>query len=197
MPVKPTSLDTDTTEDGDAVVDAGDEDDSSRLPDQPIVGLHIELNMQTDDADPPLAGWLEGILCRVASLAGVDRGTLSVAVMDDNEMSRMHQQHKNVDGTTDVLTFDLRNEARGDMEGDLLICLDEATRQAADRDHETRHEVLLYAVHGLLHLIGYDDDTEVRAAQMHRREDELLVAVGLDPVFDRQRDAAATTGEKT
>jgi probable rRNA maturation factor len=57
------------------------------------------------------------------------------------------------------------------VEGDIVVCLDEAARQAKKRNHPIRLEVLLYALHGMLHLLGYDDVSARQAARMHRRED--------------------------
>ena len=143
----------------------------------------VELNLLADETDPPLAGWLDVQLARVASIEQVTDGYLSVAVVDDSQMARMHRQYKQTDGTTDVLAFDLRDEQDDPIEADLVICRDEAARQAAARGHAVRLELLLYAVHGLLHLLGYGDDAPDRAAAMHRREDELLTAVGLDAAY--------------
>ena len=69
--------------------------------------LTIDLSLQTEDADPPLAGWLEGMLLRAAALAGVRQGQLALAIVDDAQMAQLHEQWKGVPGTTDVLTFDL------------------------------------------------------------------------------------------
>lgn len=146
-------------------------------------GLRIDLTLDADDADPPLEGWLEPHLARIAALAGVHEGQLSLAVVGDDAMASLHEQYKDVPGTTDVLTFDLRDDPDAPLEGDVVLCIDEAARQAARRGHQTRLEVLLYAVHGLLHLLGEDDADEAAAQRMHRREDELLTAAGFGPVF--------------
>jgi len=148
--------------------------------------LSISLDLNTQDCDPPLTGWLSVQFARIAGLAGVTEGRLSLAVVDDAEMTDLHERYRGEPGTTDVLTFDLREkQGPGDqpIEGDIVICLDEAVRQAGQRGHDTRLEVLLYAVHGLMHLLGEDDHDEAGYQQMHRREDELLTMAGLGPVF--------------
>lgn len=143
----------------------------------------VSLDLRTHDCDPPAAGWLEDQLTRIARLAGVADGRLALAVVDDDQMARMHQQYCDQPGTTDVLTFDLRDKQDQPVEGDLVLCLDEARRQARQRGHDTRLELLLYAVHGLMHLLGEDDHDEAGYQKMHRREDELLTRAGLGPVF--------------
>lgn len=112
------------------------------------------------------------------------RGEARVKLVRDDEMARNHQQHKGVAGTTDVLTFDLADDA-DTLDADILICVDEARRQADARGHAVEHELMLYLVHGLLHCLGHDDTSPEAADAMHRREDELLTAIGLGPVYAR------------
>ncbi len=133
--------------------------------------------------DESIDAWLIEQFAAVGALVGVDLSRVSLAVVSDPEMAQMHEQYKNVSGTTDVLTFDLRDEADEPVEGDIVLCFDEASRQAAARGHALSHELLLYAVHGLLHLLGYDDHNADDAAAMHAREDELLKQIGLQPVY--------------
>jgi len=147
-------------------------------------GLAVVLVMETDEVDPPLAGWIEPFFLQAATHAGVESGQITLACVDDAAMAELHERHSGVPGTTDVLTFDLRDDlADPTLDADLVLCLDESARQAARRGHDTRVEALLYAVHGLLHLLGEDDHDPARAETMHRREDELLGMIGLGPVY--------------
>ncbi|MGQ0628424.1 MAG: rRNA maturation RNase YbeY [Phycisphaerales bacterium] len=111
-------------------------------------------------------------------------GEVRVKIVADPEMADAHQRFSGVAGTTDVLTFDLA-EPDGPLDADLLLCADEARRQAAARGHPWTHELLLYAVHGILHCLGEDDHDESGHARMHAREDALLQAAGVGPVFAR------------
>jgi probable rRNA maturation factor len=140
---------------------------------------------------------------RVAEAAGLARVRLSVAVVGDEEMGRLHERYLGDPETTDVLTFDLSpgtgRGAGGDgagidpgggwrggrVEGEVVVCMDEARRQASRRGHAVREECLLYVVHGLLHLMGYEDDTRTAFRKMHRRENELLTAAGYGALFGR------------
>lgn len=146
-------------------------------------GCRITLDLQAPDCDPPAAGWLEPQLARIAALASVERCVLNLAVVDDEQMSELHGQYLGIAGTTDVLTFDLRDDPDQPVEGDIVVCMDEARRQAGDRGHDTRLELLLYTVHGLLHLLGEDDHDPADYEKMHKREDDLLVRAGLGAVF--------------
>ena len=143
----------------------------------------VELNLLTDDTDPPLAGWLDVHLARIAEAEQIHKGSVTIAVVDDSRMAQLNGQYKQRSETTDVLAFDLRNSPADPIEADLVICRDEAARQASARGHDIRLELLLYAVHGLLHVLGYDDSKSDAAAIMHEREDQLLTSVGLEPAY--------------
>ena len=109
-------------------------------------------------------------------------GQLRARVVDDARMSDAHERYSGVSGTTDVLTFDL-SEADRIVDADALVCIDEARRQAAALGHAPARELLLYALHALLHCCGFDDADDHAAAAMHRAEDEILVAAGIGATF--------------
>ncbi|VAX42159.1 hypothetical protein MNBD_PLANCTO03-1432, partial [hydrothermal vent metagenome] len=69
------------------------------------------------------------------------------------------------------------------LDVDLLLCVDEARRQAEARGFTIERELLLYLVHGVLHCLGYDDHTEADAARMHAEEDRLLEAAGVGATY--------------
>ncbi len=118
-------------------------------------------------------------------------------------MANAHFEYMGVEGTTDVLTFDLNDPAEHPapaqidaemicaykdrvafgLDTDIMICIDEAARQAAGRGYAVEKELLLYVVHGLLHCLGWDDHDEAEAARMHRLEDAVLGAIGVGVVF--------------
>lgn len=115
-------------------------------------------------------------------------GEVRVRLEDDTGMSAAHRRFAGVDGTTDVLTFDLRgpDEARESptrMDVDIHACVDEARRQAGERGHSLEQELVLYIVHGVMHCLGEDDHDEAAYARMHAREDELLGSIGAGRVF--------------
>ncbi len=112
-------------------------------------------------------------------------GEVRVRLVNDAEMARLHERHTGVGGTTDVLTFDLRNRAGDPLDTDLVVCVDEARRQADARGLTVEHELLLYIVHGILHCGEHDDHDPAAAALMHQTEDRVLAALGLGAAYDR------------
>ncbi|MBO6512397.1 MAG: rRNA maturation RNase YbeY [Phycisphaerales bacterium] len=114
-------------------------------------------------------------------------GSIRVKIVNDPMMANAHERFSGISGTTDVLTFDLNHEHPIEhkiLDTDLIVCYDEAERQAEQRSHSTLHELLLYIVHGTLHCLGYDDHDDTEYARMHAREDELLILAGIGPLFD-------------
>jgi probable rRNA maturation factor len=109
---------------------------------------------------------------------------LSVAIVGDRRMAELHERFMNVAGPTDVLTFPLDLDPRGrPVSGEVVVCLPEARRRAKEYKVPVERELLLYALHGLLHLCGYDDRTGDDFRAMHRAEDEILTRLGVGPVF--------------
>lgn len=113
-------------------------------------------------------------------------GSIRAKVVNDDQMSTAHQQFSGIEGTTDVLTFDLNPEYSTEnklLDTDLIICYDEAQRQAKEHNHTTAQELLLYIIHGTLHCLGYNDHTDEDFKAMHAKEDQLLTQAGIGPLF--------------
>ena len=108
-----------------------------------------------------------------ASIAEVD-----VAVVSRGEMVRLNRRWLRGSGATDVISFDLSAPGpRGDVV-QVVVCGDVAASQARRRGIGVQRELMLYVVHGLLHLTGYDDHSAHDAARMRARQEELLESFG-------------------
>ena len=108
---------------------------------------------------------------------------VNLHVVDDGEMARLHAQHLGQAETTDVLAFDTSGEGPGedcdeDVDGEVVVNGDMAGREARDRGHARETELLFYVAHGLLHLLGYDDDSPEKREAMHVRQAAYLAQVG-------------------
>ena len=109
---------------------------------------------------------------------------IAVMLVDDDQMSRLHEAHRGKSETTDVLTF--QTSMVGDpIEADIAVSVDEAARRAPRLDHTIEREVLLYTLHGILHCAGFDDRTEEQSRAMHAEEDRILEAIGVGATFAR------------
>lgn len=121
---------------------------------------------------------------RAAALAKSALAELSIVLVGDAMMCRLHQRFFNDAARTDVITFPLDTDARGRaVSGELYLCVPQARRQAKLRGIPVEHELLLYAVHGILHLNGQDDLTAPGYQKMHKLEDQILGSLGIGVVF--------------
>lgn len=103
---------------------------------------------------------------------------ISVVVVDDPTIHQLNRQFLEHDYPTDVLSFEL-DSTDNHVEGELVISADTATTNAADYGWSPFSELLLYAVHGTLHLVGYRDKSADEAAAMREAEARCLESVGL------------------
>jgi probable rRNA maturation factor len=123
-------------------------------------------------------------LRRAAGLLKAPLQQLSIVLVTDRRMIELHDRFLGLPTTTDVLTFPIDEDDRGrTVSGEVYVCVPEARRQARVRGVPVAHEVLLYSLHGMLHLCGFDDRTELEYRRMHRREDQILTRLGIGRVF--------------
>lgn len=176
--------------------------------------VSITLNDQTTRLTPRDLDWLtRHIHAAVTRLGGV--GEVRVSIVDDASMAQAHEEFAGVAGTTDVLTFDLSDPESAPLppkptvchiesdnvrvlytlDTDIMVCLDEGSRQAARRGYSIEKELLLYVVHGVLHCLGWDDHDEAEAARMHEMEDAVLVAIGVGAAY-ASREGQEPPGEQ-
>jgi len=106
----------------------------------------------------------------------------TVEIVDDRRMCLLHERWHDDPTTTDVLTFPMSGPGEP-IDVDVACCLDEAERRADELGHDRARELVLYALHGLLHVAGYDDHDEESFRRMHAEEDRLLESVGLGALF--------------
>jgi len=113
---------------------------------------------------------------------GVSAAEISLAVVDDatiHELNRRYLQH---DYATDVLSF-LLGEQDDLLEGEVIVSADTAAAVAERFGWTLDNELLLYVIHGALHLVGYDDQDADSRAEMRRRERYHLARFSLKPRY--------------
>lgn len=114
----------------------------------------------------------------IADEAGYRQGEISVAVVTDDEIHRLNREHLQHDYATDVLSFVFeRNEDH--LEGEIIVSADMAASIAAELNWPAADELLLYVVHGMLHLVGYDDKEPAARERMREAEHRVMSRFGL------------------
>jgi probable rRNA maturation factor len=149
-----------------------------------VAGVDVQVPFELEPLRRKIAAAVEVLAASGASIARVH-----VQLVGDAQMDRYHRMHSGIAGTTDVLTFLASGDAEP-IEVDIIACVDEARRRASEFGHAVNREILLYAVHGLLHCLGHDDHDPVAFEKMHAEEDRILSAIGVGPTF-RPRGATS------
>ena len=108
-----------------------------------------------------------------------NEGFFNIIFVSKDQIQQINKDYRGIDRVTDVITFALKNDLPvnlGDEAelGDVFICLDRAKEQAVDYGHSIEREVGFLAVHGYLHLLGYDHMNEDDEKIMFKKQDEIL-----------------------
>jgi probable rRNA maturation factor len=119
----------------------------------------------------------------VLTQAGVSAGQVDVLVVGQRAMQALNRAHLAHDWPTDVISFAIERSARR-LEGAIVVCAAVARRAARRFGWTAADELLLYTVHGALHLVGYSDHDPAARARMRRRERRVLASFGLRPRYD-------------
>lgn len=114
-----------------------------------------------------------------------DDKIFNIIFTDEDRIRQINKDYRNIDKVTDVISFALNdndecNFNAEDELGDIFICIPRAKEQANDYGHSIEREVGFLAVHGYLHLCGYDHMTENDEKIMFSRQEEILAQAGLE-----------------
>ena len=114
---------------------------------------------------------------------------LSVTIVDNESIQQINKDYREKDMPTDVISFALEEQGEEEIEirgddlprhlGDIVISIDKVIEQAKEYNHSFERELGFLAVHGFLHLLGYDHMTTAEEKEMMERQDNLLNDFGL------------------
>lgn len=150
--------------------------------------------------------FIREIVEKTLAAENVAEAEIGVAVVDDAEIHVLNRQYLAHDYETDVLSFLLEVEEiepAGDdaprgagkrIEGELAVSAQTAVNRAAEFGWSGRDELVLYLVHGLLHLCGYEDKSPTEKQAMQARERSVLALWNLTPRYDETAQADASAG---
>ncbi len=103
-------------------------------------------------------------------LCGRNKFTVSIALVGDGRIRALNKQYRQLDKTTDVLAF----SGEDNFLGEIIINYQQVKRQAGKFNQSVQRELLFILVHGLLHLLGYDDETEKGRREMESLGENYL-----------------------
>lgn len=156
------------------------------------------ITLENDQDKLPISTKVEQLVTAALNVvAGIhklsDKTEVDITIVDDEEIHALNRDYRNVDRSTDVLSFALDEESEDEPElvgvpeehllGDIIISAETAARQADEFGHGLEREIVYLAVHGLLHLLGYDHMTAADKAVMRAKEEEALREINLSEEF--------------
>ena len=113
---------------------------------------------------------------------GIREAKVTFAFVDNAHIHRLNKQFLDHDEPTDVLTFPSSESGAKKLEGDVAIGMEVAREYAADCGHDVKLELLLYVIHGCLHLCGHTDTDDRGAAEMRKLERKYLAKLNLPDI---------------
>lgn len=154
--------------------------------------LQLDINDETNKISDTIEELVTKLLNHAASEEGiVEEAEVSVTFMTDEDIQEVNANYRGIDAPTDVISFALEEMTEGEVEikveadmptvlGDILISTETAERQAEEYGHSFKREIGFLALHGFLHLLGYDHMTEEDEKKMFGRQKEILDTFGLE-----------------
>lgn len=126
---------------------------------------------------------IRAAVTRILSEARIARAEVGVTLVDDDAIRDLNRRYLKHDRPTDVIAFPLERAAEH-LEGEIVVSAETARSRAGEYGWRAEDELLLYVVHGTLHLTGYDDRTAEARARMQERERDCLAHFGLTARYD-------------
>jgi probable rRNA maturation factor len=153
----------------------------------------LEIDMMDETTEISEEQWMdiEQLLQFAAKMEEITPGAeLSVTFVNNEKIKEINRDYRNKNQATDVISFAMEEMGEGEMEiiyeedaprmlGDIIISVPKAIEQAEEYGHSLKRELGFLALHGLLHLLGYDHESEAEEKEMFDKQKEILDAYGL------------------
>ncbi|EGA89184.1 putative metalloprotease [Planococcus donghaensis MPA1U2] len=151
--------------------------------------IAIDFMDETESLDQKELDFVKKILEHAAKQEKVTDSEVSVTFVTNEMIRDINREYRGKDQPTDVISFAMEELGEGEtaiigsqeprMLGDIIISLDRTKEQAEDFGHSFERELGFLAIHGFLHLLGYDHMTEEDEKKMFSRQEEILVSLGI------------------
>lgn len=145
------------------------------MAERPGSRVEVEVSLAEGVVLPLPEAAVEKAVRATLSAEGYDRGEISVAFLGDEEITSLNRDYLEHDRPTDVISFALHDEGEAPL-GDVYVGVPQALRQAEELGVDPREEILRLAVHGTLHVLGYDhpDGEDRLDSEMFHRQEEIV-----------------------
>ena len=140
--------------------------------------MNIEVFNETDIKCEEIDG-LKDFLYKVCEDEKLDDVVFNVIIVDNKKIHEINKEYRNIDRETDVISFALEDDKSFNISdfrllGDIYISIDKAKSQSIEYGHSLKRELYFLAVHGLLHLLGYDHMKKEDEEVMFGKQEEIL-----------------------
>lgn len=152
------------------------------------VPITIEANGDVLGGETTAAMHIRRAVIAAAQHLGFTVGSIGVLITDDDTIQRINREHLAHDYPTDVISFAYTQQPPN-VEGELIASLDTAARQSSELGWPTLNELLLYVIHGTLHICGLDDQTVEARTQIRLAERQVLAEIGIFNALEVEPDA--------
>lgn len=142
--------------------------------------VDVRVNREADAGIADEAGVVERAARATVADRGVEDGALSLTLLDDRAMAALNRDWLNRDGATDVLAFALHDPGEPPI-GDIYLGVERAAAQARAEAEPARRELARLAVHGTLHVLGWDHpEVDREQSEMWEHQERIVAALGIE-----------------
>ena len=143
------------------------------------IGIYNESNIEIKEIEE-----LNDLLEYALDYKKLDNVEFNVILVNEEKIHEINKEYRNIDRVTDVISFALEDYKDIEYEdyrllGDIYICVEKVFEQAKNYGHSVKRELSFLAVHGLLHLLGYDHMEEKDEKEMFSLQEEILNSYGI------------------
>lgn len=145
--------------------------------------MEIGLFNETDSVLNEELELINNVLVHGLKKLNINEVEFNVIIVDNDYIHKLNKEYRGIDRETDVITFALEDDETFNPEervlGDVYISIDKAISQSQEYGHSLKREICFLAVHGLLHLLGYDHMEKEEEEIMFRLQEEILDEMGI------------------
>ena len=170
---------------------SSDDDPGSK----PCGSITVEILIDEGIASTASSQMMQQAAVLAARSRGFDQGELGIRVTDDETIRELNRRHLEHDYATDVISFcyDLEQPF---VSGELVVSVDTAKDRASEVGWDARNELLLYVVHGVLHIVGMEDSSDQDRAEMRVAESLVMRQLGIHDIERFAADRADTASDQ-
>ncbi|PAD36506.1 MULTISPECIES: rRNA maturation RNase YbeY [Terribacillus] len=152
--------------------------------------MHIDFHDKTNSVTADYVDLIDRLIQYAADAEEItEEAEMSITFVDNTEIQIINRNYRQKDAPTDVISFAMQEEGEGEQQiigeeipivyGDIIISVDKAKEQAEEYEHSVERELGFLALHGFLHLLGYDHMNDADEKKMFGRQEEILNGFGL------------------